>query len=163
MITLERLKELLTYNPETGLFTRNIFTNYINKVGFYDTKGYLRTRIDGENYSVHRLIWFYMTGAWPKDQIDHINGIKDDNKWNNLREATNGQNAINKASFSKLGIKGVRIDPKYKYKTKYIAQITTNKKVICLGRFDTIEEASNSYNEAAKKYHGEKFIHKSIK
>ena len=83
MLTQERLKELLHYDEETGLFTRK--TRVASRMkgtisGARHNKGYVQIMIDGDNYLAHRLAWFYVYGEWPKNQIDHINRIKTDNK-----------------------------------------------------------------------------------
>ena len=75
LVTLERLKELMTYDPETGIFTRNIDRGCHKKgtqVGSVAKSGYLKTLINGKNYYLHRLAYFYMTGEWPLEYIDHI-------------------------------------------------------------------------------------------
>lgn len=90
-----------------------------------------------------------MTGKWPDNHIDHINNIKNDNRWSNLREANNQLNHYNllKPKNNTSGAKGVR-----KLKTgKYQARIKYNQKEIYLGVYDTLEEASNVYLNKAKK------------
>ena len=90
MITQEELKELLDYNPETGLFTWNVYNNIKNKTtaGTFND-GYIQIKIKQKIYQAHRLAWLYVYGEWPKGQIDHINGIRDDNRIENLRDVTN--------------------------------------------------------------------------
>lgn len=161
-ITIEFLNKTINYDPITGIFTwRSIDGSYGKRVpgeqvGYPHRKGYWHCEIRGKFYQLHRLAWFITYGAWPKDQIDHINGIKSDNSINNLREASNGQNQqnIGVRKSSKSGIKGVVI-AKNCTKNPYHAQITFNKKVINLGYFETIEEAHRAYDDAAKIYHGE--------
>jgi hypothetical protein len=116
--------------------------------------GYLRIRIFGEFYMQHRVIWFYMTGEWPKDQIDHINGVRDDNRWENLREATAVQNSRNRRASknNKSGFKGVYLCKQTK---KWSACIWLNGKSVNLGRFDWPKEAHEAYCKAAKENHGE--------
>lgn len=155
MLTQTRLKELLTYDPVTGYFTRNI-----NIQGFYageraggiTSKGYIAIGIDRKIYLAHRLAFLYMTGEWPKELVDHKDGIKINNEWANLREATNQENKRNVGARknSKTGIKGVS-----KCKTGYLV-------MFCLGTYKTIEEAKAVYEKAALIYHGE-FMHSSVK
>ena len=91
-LTAARLRKMLHYDPETGVFTR-LWTG--NVTGCPDAKGYLRIAADGRSYRAHRLAVLYMTGAWPSEQIDHINQVRTDNRWSNLRPATNGENGAN--------------------------------------------------------------------
>jgi hypothetical protein len=154
-LTHERLRELFSYNPETGLMTRLKPTAHRTKTGDVITRveplGYTVVQIDKKIYKVHRLAWLYMTGEWPKE-IDHINGIRNDNRWCNLRKATRSQNQINGRirSNNKTGYKGVSIQS-----GKYLAVLYVNKKAIRLGTFDTAELASEAYLSAAKMHYGE--------
>jgi len=103
----------------------------------------------GFAYKAHRLAWFYMTGAWPIAQIDHENRIRDDNKWDNLREATQTQNSQNQSSsFSIIsGLKGA-----YYGKGGWFSTITVLGKPIYLGQFKSPEEAHIAYVNAAELY-----------
>ncbi|EHL6353356.1 HNH endonuclease, partial [Escherichia coli] len=114
MITHKELTSSLNYNPETGVFTWKIASgsSSIGKVAGFKTNSqadYLSIRINGKSYLCHRLAWFYMKGCWPKGLIDHINGVKNDNRISNLREVTRGQNKTNSVSSSNTGIKGVHL------------------------------------------------------
>lgn len=96
-----RLLELLHYNPDTGVFTwavnrRGRGGRKGEPAGCDDGKGYMQVMIEQKLYLCHRLAWFYMTKRWPEYQIDHINRVKSDNRWSNLREATIGQNQQNR-------------------------------------------------------------------
>lgn len=111
MITRERLKELLEYNPETGLFSR--LQNRANQkkgsiVGTKDKDGYLEVTLDRVKYKLHRLAWFYSYNNWPIE-IEHDNRIKDDNRLCNLRNVTRVQNSKNHPLHkdNKLGISGL--------------------------------------------------------
>lgn len=100
-ITAEYLREVFDYEPDTGKLIWAKPRPHI-QVGreagnvSKSSKGYRCVGLDNKVYKAHRLIWLYMTGDWPKHQIDHINGVKDDNRWCNLREATTQQNCFNK-------------------------------------------------------------------
>ena len=97
-LSRDRLYELLLYNQKTGEFTwkKNRKKALVGVVAGCRAKtGYWVITIGTRRYYTHRLAWFYMTGAWPSKQIDHINGQRDDNRWCNLREATYSQNQTN--------------------------------------------------------------------
>ena len=155
VLTQERLKERLHYNPETGVFTRVKTVRNAVKVGdvagTIDHYGYRKIQIGGKIYSAHRLAWLYVHGVWPANQIDHINGTRDDNCFANLREATIGENQHNRRnarSDNKSGFLGV--SPDY---GKYRAQIGHHGKKIYLGAFLTPELAHSAYVEAKRKIH----------
>lgn len=101
MLTLERLKEILHYNPETGEFTWLVHMNPAAQIGqvagsFNEVVGYIHIHIDRKQYKAHRLAWFYQTGCWPENEVDHDNRIKTDNRWLNLREATKSEQQGNR-------------------------------------------------------------------
>ena len=157
MLTQERLKELLDYDPETGVFTwKSIVFGSHMKVGSVAgsmySNGYLRIKINGKDYRAHRLAWLYMYGCWPTNQIDHINRVRDDNRIANLREATNKENQWNrgKQKSSTSGFTGVSW---HKKSGKWQSRIAVNKKVIQLGVFNTPEEAHAAYVRAKAEHH----------
>lgn len=151
MITQEYLKSILWYDPSTGRFAW-INGNINNPVdmhnGWVNDKGYLLIRIGKYVYRQHRLAVFYMTGKWPKNQVDHKDTIKHHNIWDNLREADNQLNHYNlkKPKNNTSGAKGVR---KLKH-GKFSARIKHNQKEIFLGVYNTLELASEAYFNKAK-------------
>lgn len=156
-LTQERLKELFSYDKDTGIFTFLAGTTHSKPgkiAGCSTPRGYRYISADNKLYLSHRLAYLYMKGAMPSNLIDHINGVKDDNRWVNLRPCThlgNNQNAgIPKRNSS--GFKGVYFNKEVK---KWHAQISVNRKRISLGFFEVVEDAGNAYKEAANKYHGE--------
>lgn len=158
MITQERLKELLDYDPETGIFTwkKPYCSRWIGKVVGYDsTQGYKRIALDGKYYLSHRLAWLYVYGMTPTI-IDHINCITDDNRIINLRECTHAQNQANqrltKANTS--GFKGVSFN---KREGKWSARLMVNYKPMHMGFYSTKEEAYKVYCKTAKELIGEFF------
>ena len=148
MITQARLKELLTYDPETGYFTRNVNVKGANageRAGTITAKGYIAIGIDRKHYLAHRLAFLYMTGQWPKELVDHKDTIKINNKWENLREATNSQNKRNVGArkTNKSGLKGIM-------KTNAGFAVTLR-----LGVYPSLEEATKIYNKAVELFHGD--------
>ena len=154
-LTQERLKEVLAYEAETGLFfwvnppknhgrLRNYTAGNI-------TTGYVLIKIDGQKYKAHRLAWLYMHGSWPPGDLDHINGCPLDNRIANLRVATNPQNQANRRrDTGQVTAKGVRRLPSGKYQ----ARISVDHQLICLGTFDSEQDAGDAYLRAAKQHYG---------
>ena len=155
VLTAERLREVLDYCHDTGVFTWKIRTSNRVKVGdvsgSVDIKGYIVIGVDGFLHKAHRLAWLHVNGSWPTEQIDHVNGSKSDNRISNLRIATNAQNCQNQRSaqsHNKTGLLGV--SPK---NGKFVAQIRNNGKKQYLGYFPTPEEAHAAYLEAKREFH----------
>lgn len=160
MITQERLKELLTYSPETGDFIWNYDIGNVKKgtvVKCKDSYGYITVGIDKKKYLSHRLAWLYMMGEFPKNCIDHINNLRDDNRFINLREATVSQNNKNK-SISKRNTSGAKGVSFSKVKNKWTAHCSVNSRDRHIGDFLSLEDAKTAYINFAKKHHGE-FYH----
>jgi hypothetical protein len=152
-VTLERLKEILSYDPETGFFT-NLSTRKRAPIGATagstGKNGYIEIGIDGRSYLAHRLAWFYMTGEWPP-QVDHKDRDRANNAFSNLRAADNAQNQMNRKATSRSGYKGVT----WHDCGKWMAQIHIEKKHIYLGLFETALDAHRAYCETALKHFGE--------
>lgn len=165
-LTLERLKSVLHYNPDTGLWTWLVTLGSrapkgTVTAGCPSKRGDLQIRVDHCLYKAHHLAWFYMTGTWPKPQIDHDDRNRANNRWKNLREATNSQNGANKTGLkgTGTGIKNVSCVHGYgNRRTRYIAYGSTNQKRVYVGSFDTLDEASAAAFAHAKKEYGE-FAH----
>lgn len=156
MLTQSRLKELLHYDPETGVFTWRVNKGGPAKAGGLagsrNRGGYRIIGIDYRLYQAHRLAWLYIHGEWPKHEIDHINGVRDDNRIDNLRGATHAENHQNrkKSTRNTSGFLGVSWYPATK---KWRSRIRTNRKLKSLGLFDTPESAHAAYLSAKAALH----------
>lgn len=125
--------------------------NRRGEAGTQDSKGRLRVEVCGRSYAVASVAWALYYGSWPKDQLDHVNRVRTDNRIANLREATNQQNSFNRAKHKgKLLPKGVSL-----HRGRYTSRITIDGKTKNLGSFDTAEEAAMAYRTAAASFHGE--------
>lgn len=154
-ISLSELRKALDYSPDTGIFRWKIKSgrSKIGKIAGTPTQpGYISICVSGHKYQAHRLAWLYMTRKWPRKEIDHINLIKTDNRFANLRVASKSENKANcpKPKTGKNPVKGV-----HKQRNKWVAQIQVNRKPTHLGSFKTIQEAAEAYLAAAKKFFGE--------
>ena len=115
----------------------------MGKVAGSPKDGYLEVGIQGVSYRIHRVIWAIATGEWPPEDkdIDHVNGDRADNRWQNLRLATRSENIVNRTAAradSKTGVRGIRF---CKTRTKYLPIVRENGMPRRLGRFSTLEEA----------------------
>jgi hypothetical protein len=158
MISIDRVRALLAYDALTGDFSwrvrRGPKAPAGGPAGTPHSGGYLRIKVDHRFYYAHRLAWFYATGDWPADQIDHIDGDKRNNRFANLRLADKAQNSQNakRRSNNTSGYKGVswnqnrqcwQVTIKYDGKSRY------------LGLFDDREQAHAAYMRAAEAHFGE--------
>jgi hypothetical protein len=118
------------------------------------SNGYVEIGVDGRRYQAHRLAFLMMTGAWPEDCLDHINGARADNRWSNIRQASACENARNSCRpvNNRSGFKGVSWKARNR---KWVAQIAVQNRKIHIGLFDTAEAAHAAYVTAARRYHGE--------
>ena len=155
-LTHSRVKEFFNYDPKEGILRWKIKRKrgYPGKpAGSLQHTGYIQAWVDGHPYQAHRLIWFWMTGKWPRYILDHKDRNKSNNRWDNLREATISQNALNKISNkNKYGHKGIkyRIDRK-----SWVAFLEIGPKVHCFGSYKTKEEAIAAYRCNAPRICGE--------
>jgi hypothetical protein len=156
-ITQSELKDLLDYDPDTGIFVWKIkFSKRItigDVAGSKDKNGYTNIRINGRTYKAHRLVWLYITGKFPKYHIDHIYGDSSDNRFTKLRDKPqkiNNENRRKPAKNNTTGFLGVSFNNKM---GKYTATIRTNYKHNFLGCFNTPEEAHEVYLKAKRELH----------
>lgn len=149
MLTQEKLKELLHYNPQTGFFTW-VKSKGRAKAGSIagcpDKDGYILIGINRKLYKAHRLAFIYMEGSEPSHDVDHINRVTGDNRWSNLRHATRSQNNINRKCKGYYWSSGIR---------KYCALIQVNGNKIHLGYHESEAEARKAYIDASLKYFGQ--------
>jgi len=160
LLTAERLREILDYDPETGIFIwregvkRHTAGTRAGYPGFW---GYWRVGIGGKAYRLCRLAWLYMTGEWPKEEIDHINAKRNDDRFVNLREASRAMNAQNLRKPHRdntHGLTGVmRFKKNWSTIEKWTSQIMAKGKRYHLGVFDTPEEAHQAYLKAKRELH----------
>jgi len=120
--------------------------------GSLSNEGYLVTSVDQKLYKCHRLAWLYMTGEWPQGQIDHINGIRSDNRFENLRDVAKQINLENQRKAQRRN-KSTGVLGTFKNGAKFAARITHNHTKNYLGTFNTIEEASAAYVAAKRMFH----------
>ncbi len=163
MLTQSRLKELLHYNPETGLFTwikRTGSARAGRVAGIVNHYGYIHIKVDRKSYYAQRIVWLYVHGEFPDKDIDHINRDKKDNRLENLRLATRGENIMNRGiqKNNKSGYRGVH---QCKVSKKWIAATRIDNKQTAIGRFDNKEDAFEAYKKVVTKKHPE-FVDLSI-
>lgn len=153
----ELARSLWSYDADTGMLQWRVkprYGMYVGDVaGCPNSNGHLQVTHNRKLYLVHRLVWLMSTGDWPKDQLDHVNGIRDDNRLINLREATHRQNCINRpchragkarfTTYDKVNGRWQAISPKIDGKHKH------------LGRFDTMELASEAAERWLQENHPE--------
>jgi len=180
-LTQEYIKLILDYDPSTGMLThktraRSLFScsrqckiwntqNAGNVAGSKKQTGYIAIAIgEGRTTGAHRLIFLFMTGRLPSNEVDHINGIRDDNRWENLRAVTGPENMRNQKmhSTNTTGVCGVSWNTRV---NKLKALVTVNRKQIFLGYYDTIFDAAAARISAQNKHgftarHGIKAVDK---
>ncbi len=155
-----QLKEILHYDPDTGIFTRakpmGRFNRYKigSEIGTYH-EGYKRIFLFKRQYYAHQLAWLYIHGVWPSSEIDHINIVKHDNRIINLRLVTRSQNIqnIGLQSNNSSGFKGVSW-----WANRWHAQITVNLKKIHLGAFINLDDAIAARKQAEEQLHSHRNV-----
>jgi len=143
MLTQQRLKQLSVYDRQEGRFYALVGrgpTRIGDQLGYQHPEGYRHVSVDGKTYKEHRLVWLYYHGELPPEQIDHINGMKSDNRLENLRAVSNAENCKNqrRPRNNTSGIVGVGWHSRDKC---YIARIQVRGKNLHLGYFDNFFDA----------------------
>lgn len=156
-LTANQLRQWYHYDPEVGFFFRKLKKGLVHLKGRTSGRGYIYVTIPHtfhktpRTYAVHRLAWLYVHGSWPKGVIDHINGIKNDNRISNLRDVTCAGNSQNLAvGRLKNPFPGTCWK---KNRNKWQASITTNGKTTYLGLFEKREDAHRAYMDAKAVMH----------
>jgi hypothetical protein len=155
-LTAARVRELVSYDPDTGEFRWNVDRGGRRSgsvPGWVSHWGYAEFKINRSQYKAHRLAWLYVTGEWPKGEIDHINGVRTDNRFVNLRDVdrtTNAENVRRARCDSTTGLQGVAPSSDGKW---WRARIRSGKLRMSLGTFRTPEAAHAAYVEAKRKIH----------
>lgn len=157
MLTYDKLRELLEYDPETGLWTWLVSVNkrpYGSLAGTVSVHGYLIITFAGVKYRAAKLAHLYMTGEWPSDEMDHIDKDKLNDRWVNLRVASRSENALNRdlQSNNVSDARGVHWDS---IRGKWFAQVKKGGINHFCGRFDNIGEAIAARDAAAMTLHGD--------
>ena len=157
MLTCARLKVLLRYVKKHGVFKWRIAKPKVNigdVAGTINGAGYVQISIDGKLYLAHRLAYLYVEGRFPKNLIDHRDGVRSNNRWSNLRDCSYSQNRLNSKISVKnsSGFKGVTYDPR---RGKWLSRAKIDKKSKHLGYFDSAEDASLAYQNHVKVSHGQ--------
>lgn len=155
ILTAEELRERLNYDPETGIFTikSSRFKNKIgDQAGWKHSKGYIGINLTvggtSKHFYAHRLAWLYETGSWPEGQIDHINGIRDDNRIVNLRDVPQTHNMLNQAKPHRRNLVGLIGVSRTADGRRFSATLSYKGRPICVGTFVTAEEAHRTYMKA---------------
>lgn len=155
-VTADQVRELYNYDHETGEFTWK--PSQVRgrkagaKAGSYTNDGYLLLFVGGRKFRAHRIAWLHFYGKWPDHLIDHINGVKDDNRIANLRDVPNDMNRHNQKRAHKtnrIGLLGVRVTRCGGFETR----IHTKGKYVHLGTYRTAEEAHAVYVSAKQRLH----------
>lgn len=159
LLTADRLRELLSYDPDTGVFVWKVKRGGLAQAGTVAgtilTKGHRAIEIDDVLHAAHRLAWLYVYGEWPIGWLDHANNKPDDNRIANLRLATPAENARNRRTWSNRTLpkgvhraKGGRTKP-------FEARIFVDGRLKHIGCFATVDDAKAAYLAAAKVHYGD--------
>lgn len=147
-ISIAELRQLMALDPSTGVLTWIVAPNLRVKpgdpAGCLNPQGYLVVQIKSRRYNAHRVVWALHHGSWPVGQIDHINGLRADNRVSNLRDVTVAENAQNRTP------KGFSW---HKLSKKWESRICVNGRVLYLGRFDDMALAREAYLSAKAQLH----------
>lgn len=154
MLTAKRLREVLWYSPEIGIFLWRAPTSNRVKVGkmagrLSKKDGYIRISLEGKSYLAHRLAFLYMTGDWPSGEVDHRYWRPDDNRWKHIRDVTHSLNQAHKKTANRTSKSGVLCIHWDSVNQKWRLQTRIEKKVVG-GRFSRLSDAKAAYRAICK-------------
>lgn len=156
-LTAERLRELLHYDPETGVFTWKVTLSRRASAGsiagaYGANKGYTPISVLKRKYQAHRLAWLYMRGVWPPEDLDHINRDRSDNRLANLRLASRTENSQN-ANLKRNNTSGCKGVSWHIQSGRWRAHLMLNRRQIHLGLFDAFDDAVAARKAGEAQYH----------
>ena len=158
-LSSDRVRELLNYDPISGVVTRKVSIARCVRVGdvagtLQKSTGYRRICVDGRVYREHRIMWLHAHGAWPAGEVDHINGMRSDNRIENLRDASRAINRQNlksaQSNNTTSGMLGVTWKKSHK---KWVASIRVDGLLRQIGYFSAKEDAHNAYLLEKRRLH----------
>lgn len=156
LVTAEDVRTALLYDPETGEFSwrESKRGRRPGACGNMRPDGYRRIGMGGINYMAHRLAWLYVTGEWPENHIDHIDGNPDNNRWSNLRDVPQQTNVQNVKGATRRNASSGLLGVSYHARDKlWRARIRSGGKNRVVGYFKSPEEAHSAYLEAKRSQH----------
>ncbi len=158
ILTQARLRELLDYNPETGVFTWRVSRRGHRKAGdeagYLQRNGYVKITLDQRRVMAHRLAWLYAHGVWPLQQIDHINGDPSDNRLANLRDVAPQTNSENERKARRRKNGGTLLGAHWSTTWKrWKSSIISSGKSLHIGWFDTEQQAHEAYVATKRRLH----------
>lgn len=158
VVNADCVRKLLNYDPSSGDFTRRVSlspkTPAGSLAGSIDDMGYVRIGVNGKRYRAHQLAWLYMTGEWPDEDVDHINGFRSDNRWENLRSVSRKVNLQNRRANNPANKTSGLLGASWsRQANRWTSCIRINGKTRYLGLYDTAEEAHAAYVDAKRKFH----------
>lgn len=156
-LTADELRSVLIYDSVSGEFSwtkyprKGLSLRRGNHAGYLDPFGYVIIRVNRIPFKAHRLAWLWMTGAWPDNELDHINHNRSDNRWTNLRQVTAKQNNENRlpSKKNKSGVCGVHWHPRDQ---RWQASIVHNYRRYHLGTFDVLQDAIDARHAGERKH-----------